>query len=55
VGVDQQPYVQGFLAVMLTYLSKPVGLSPAAIHTGEALVYPADVAAVRSLSEQGLR
>ena len=55
VEVDQQPYMQGFLPVMMTYLSKTVGLSPADINTGEALVYPADVAAVRGLSEQGLR
>jgi simple sugar transport system substrate-binding protein len=55
VEVDQQPYMQGFLPVMMTYLSKTVGLSPADINTGEALVFPADVAAVRGLSEQGLR
>ena len=55
VEVDQQPYMQGFLPVMMVHLSKTVGLAPADINTGEALVYPADVAAVRSLSEQGLR
>jgi simple sugar transport system substrate-binding protein len=55
VEVDQQPYMQGFLPVMMAYLSKTVGLAPADINTGEALVFPADVAAVRGLSEQGLR
>ena len=55
VEVDQQPYMQGFLPVMMVHLSKTVGLAPADINTGEALVYPADVAAVRGLSEQGLR
>ncbi len=55
VEVDQQPYMQGFLPVMMVYLSKNVGLAPADINTGEALVYPADVAAVRGLSEAGLR
>jgi simple sugar transport system substrate-binding protein len=55
VEVDQQPYMQGFLPVMMTYLSKTVGLAPADINTGEALVYPKDVVAVRDLSEQGLR
>ena len=55
VEVDQQPYMQGFLPVMMVYLNKTVGLAPADINTGEALVYPADVAAVRGLSEQGLR
>ena len=55
VEVDQQPYMQGFLPVMMVYLSKNVGLAPADNNTGEALVYPADVAAVRGLSEAGLR
>ena len=55
VEVDQQPYMQGFLPVMMVHLAKTVGLAPADINTGEALVYPADVAAVRGLSEQGLR
>jgi simple sugar transport system substrate-binding protein len=55
VEVDQQPYEQGFMPVMMVYLSKTVGLSPVDINTGEALVYPKDVAAVRELSEKGLR
>ena len=55
VEVDQQPYEQGFMPVMMVYLSKTVGLSPVDINTGEALVYPKDVAAVRDLSEKGLR
>ena len=55
VEVDQQPYEQGFLPVMMAYLAKNIGLAPADINTGEALVYPKDVAAVRELSEKGLR
>ena len=55
VEVDQQPYEQGFMPVMEVYLAKTVGLAPADINTGEALVYPKDVAAVRDLSEKGLR
>ena len=55
VEVDQQPYDQGFLPVRMAYLAKNIGLAPADINTGEALVYPKDVAAVRELSEQGLR
>ena len=55
VEVDQQPYEQGFMPVMEVYLAKTVGLSPVDINTGEALVYPKDVAAVRDLSEKGLR
>lgn len=55
VEVDQQPYEQGFMPVMEVYLAKTVGLAPADINTGNALVYPKDVAAVRDLSEKGLR
>ncbi len=55
VAVDQQPYEQGFLPVMMVYLAKTVGLAPVNINTGEALVYPKDVASVRELSEKGLR
>ncbi len=55
VAVDQQPYQQGFLPVMMVYLSKTVGLSPVDVNTGEALVFPKDVPMVRELSEQGLR
>ena len=55
VEVDQQPYEQGFMPVMEVYLAKTVGLAPADINTGEALVYPKDVKGVRALSEKGLR
>lgn len=55
VEVDQQPYMQGFLPVMMTYLTKTVGLAPVNVNTGEALVFPKDVAAVRALSEKGMR
>ena len=55
VEVDQQPYEQGFLPVMEAYLAKTVGLAPADVNTGNALVYPKDVKGVRALSEKGLR
>jgi simple sugar transport system substrate-binding protein len=55
VQVDQQPYEQGFLPVALAYLAKNIGLAPVDINTGEALVYPKDVASVRELSEKGVR
>jgi simple sugar transport system substrate-binding protein len=55
VQVDQQPYMQGFMPVMMVYQSVTVGLSPTDINTGEALVYPAAVPAIRELSEKGLR
>ena len=43
------------MPVMEIYLAKEIGLAPDDINTGEALVYPKDVAAVRDLSEKGLR
>ncbi|MCX7301401.1 MAG: sugar ABC transporter substrate-binding protein [Rhodobacterales bacterium] len=55
VQVDQQPFMQGFMPVMEIYQSKTVGLAPVDINTGEALVYPADVPAIREMSEMGLR
>jgi len=55
VEVDQQPFMQGFMPVMMVYQSVEVGLAPTDINTGEALIYPADVPGVRELSEQGLR
>ena len=55
VQVDQQPFMQGYMPAMMVYQSKTVGLAPVDINTGEALVYPKDVAAIRELSEQGLR
>ncbi|MCC5973950.1 MAG: sugar ABC transporter substrate-binding protein [Rubellimicrobium sp.] len=55
VQVDQQPFMQGFLPVMMVYLGARAGLSPVDVNTGEALVYPEDVPAVRDLSEAGLR
>jgi len=55
VQVDQQPYMQGFLPVMMVYMNKTVGLSPVDVNTGEALVYPKDVPAIREMSEKGLR
>lgn len=55
VQVDQQPFMQGFMPVMEIYQSRMVGLAPVDINTGEALVYPADVPAIREMSEMGLR
>ena len=55
VEVDQQPFMQGFMPVMMVHQAVNVGLAPVDMNTGEALVYPDDVPAVRELSEQGLR
>lgn len=55
VEVDQQPYMQGFMPVMMVYLNKTVGLSPANVDTGQGIVTPADADAIMDLSAQGLR
>jgi hypothetical protein len=55
VQVDQQPFMQGFMPVMMVHQAVNVGLAPVDMNTGEALVYPDDVPAIRELSEQGLR
>ncbi len=55
VQVDQQPYMQGFMPVMMVYLNKTVGLAPADIDTGRGLVEPKDVDAILELSAKGLR
>lgn len=53
--VDQQPYAQGFMPVMEVYLAKTVGLAPADINTGNAIVTPDQVDGVMKLSSEGVR
>ena len=55
VEIDQQPYEQGFLPVMQVYLEKKVGLYPADIDTGEAVITPDQVDSIMALSKEGLR
>ncbi|WP_297972882.1 sugar ABC transporter substrate-binding protein [uncultured Amaricoccus sp.] len=55
VEVDQQPYMQGFMPVMMAYLGEVAGLSPANVDTGQGIVTAADADAIMALSEQGLR
>jgi simple sugar transport system substrate-binding protein len=55
VQVDQQPYMQGFMPVMETYLYKTAGLTPADIDTGQGIVTPKDVPGIIEMSKQGLR
>lgn len=55
VQVDQQPYMQGFMPVMMVYLNETVGLAPANVDTGQGIVTPADADAIMELSAQGLR
>lgn len=54
VQVDQQPYMQGFMPVMMVYLNETVGLAPANVDTGQGIVTPADADAIMELSAQGL-
>ncbi len=53
--VDQQPYEQGFMPVMEVYLAKTIGLAPADINTGNAIVTPDQVDSVMKLSAEGVR
>jgi simple sugar transport system substrate-binding protein len=55
IEVDQQPYEQGFMPVMEVYLKKNIGLAPADIDTGEAVITPDEVDAIMALSKQGKR
>lgn len=55
VQVDQQPYMQGFMPVMQSYLAKTVGLSPSDIDTGQGLVVMEDVEQLFDLAKKGLR
>lgn len=55
VHVDQQPYMQGFMPVMMAYLAHNFGLSPADIDTGQGIVVQEDVPALWKLAKQGVR
>jgi simple sugar transport system substrate-binding protein len=55
VEIDQQPYMQGFMPVMEAYLKKNVGLAPANIDTGEAVITPDQVDSIMALSKEGKR
>lgn len=53
--VDQQPYEQGFMPVMEVYLKKTIGLAPADIDTGEAVITPDQADSIMKLSKEGKR
>lgn len=53
--IDQQPYLQGFQAVMLLYLYKKFGLAPTDINTGVAVVGRDMIDQVVELAEAGYR
>jgi simple sugar transport system substrate-binding protein len=55
VEIDQQPYEQGFLPVMEVYLAKKVGLAPASVDSGEAVITPDQVDSIMALAKQGMR
>jgi simple sugar transport system substrate-binding protein len=55
IQIDQQPYEQGFMPVMEVYLKKNIGLAPADIDTGEAVITPDQVDSIMALSKQGKR
>ncbi|MBE2278104.1 MAG: substrate-binding domain-containing protein [Rhodobacteraceae bacterium] len=55
VQVDQQPYMQGYMPVIMAALGKTIHLAPADIDTGRAIVRPADAAVLMPLSAAGLR
>jgi simple sugar transport system substrate-binding protein len=53
--IDQQPYLQGFNAIMQLYLLKKYQLAPADVNTGVAPITAANVDKVMKLAEQGYR
>jgi simple sugar transport system substrate-binding protein len=53
--IDQQPFLQGFQAVMQLYLLKQYQLTPTDVNTGVAPVTSANVEKVMKLAEQGYR
>jgi simple sugar transport system substrate-binding protein len=55
IEIDQQPYEQGFMPVMEVYLKKNIGLAPADIDTGEAVITPDQVDSIMPLSKEGKR
>jgi simple sugar transport system substrate-binding protein len=55
IEIDQQPYEQGFMPVMEVYLKKNIGLAPADIDTGEAVVTPDQADSIMALSKEGKR
>jgi len=55
VAIDQQPFMQGFLPVMMVYMLKTAGLPPFDVDTGQGVVLPKDVDSIMALSKKYLR
>ncbi|NJB68120.1 simple sugar transport system substrate-binding protein [Desulfobaculum xiamenense] len=53
--VDQQPYMQGFMSVMLLDLAARYALTPADIDTGVGIVDAENVETVRALARENVR
>jgi len=53
--IDQQPYLQGYLAVMQLYLMKKYGFSAWDVNTGNAIVDASNVHLVEELSKKRIR
>ena len=54
-AIDQQPYLQGFLPVMMVYLNKTAGLPAFDVDTGQGVVLPKDADSIMALSKKALR
>jgi simple sugar transport system substrate-binding protein len=55
VAIDQQPFLQGFLPVMMVYLNKTAGLPAFDVDTGQGVVLPKDVESIMALAKKALR
>jgi simple sugar transport system substrate-binding protein len=55
--MDQQPYLQGYLGVMLAYLHVKYGVipPPAPLSTGPGIITKENIAEILELSKQGIR
>jgi simple sugar transport system substrate-binding protein len=55
VAIDQQPFLQGFLPVMMVYLNKTAGLPPFDVDTGQGVVLPSQAGTIMALSKKAYR
>lgn len=54
-AIDQQPFLQGFLPVMMVYLNKTAGLPAFDVDTGQGVVLPKDADTIMALAKKALR
>lgn len=55
VAIDQQPFLQGFLPVMMVYLNKTAGLPAFDVDTGQGVVLPSQAQSIMALSKKAYR